>query len=341
MNQNTIKSICLFAIACLTTFSCQKDEIVNNSNLNPNLSYLERGRDCWEDVQKECGLLKFDDMDHFTVVYECLKNEVNSHIFLFDSIHSGLSDDDFNALIDSIGWSEDEPLEDFEAHAMHYSYRKDLVSAENTWLAGGMIGDNPWYVAGMGDVILTTLLSNSRAFFIGNDLYYFNETGQLYVATNGSCEDLAALIEDADKAVENNTNIQLWISTTISDCLSDNGIHGRHNWASNRDLTWLHSFHVWPWGTVILSNICSYKQNIWGNWKRWRSNLAIHQLGILYTYTCEFDQAYNEQVSHRAKYLELPLNYWGVTKNYKTLEPECRFYINGQFVTPEVVNYLQ
>lgn len=122
-------------VVLIVIAGCKKDRMTqNSSSTNQLINDRERGgNDCFEGVKVVCGhILKFNDLQHFQDVYDCLEQAYETWNDDFESQHSLLSDDDYNDYCDSIGFEDDQPLIDFESALNFYSYRKYMSGLEDT-----------------------------------------------------------------------------------------------------------------------------------------------------------------------------------------------------------------
>lgn len=323
-------SFCL-AITLIGVAGCQKERLTqNSSNKNQFNSAAREGRDCYEGVEIVCDhILKFTDMQQFQDVYNCLDQAYETWNDNFESLHSSLSDDDYNAYCDSVGFEDDQPLIDFESALNFYSYRKYMSGLETTWLANGAdSASDPENGDVLEDDILATMFSYDQAVMINDTIYWIDKNGNMYEVTNGDCNLLAQLQADPAGVSANNTRITIFPTTTTnSECRHWDGKGAWNPYATDKKYKWKMSFRYYPWGTSIKSKIKSYKKKS-GNWKKWRTGLEVTPYGTHYDYNCSESASYYTDKQKRRKKLKDKIIWWGEKHQYKTGDPRSYFSAN-------------
>lgn len=331
------KVFTMFLVAVLIVVAgCQKERLTqNSSNKNPlthNSARDGEGRDCYEGVRIVCDhILKFTDMQQFQDVYNCLDQANETWNDNFEAAHSSLSDDDYNAYCDSVGFEEDQPLIDFESALNFYSYRKYMSGLEDTWLANGAdSASDPENGDVLEDDILATMFSYDKAVMINDTIYWIDNDGTMYLVTNGDCALLAQL--QADPVVvsaHNPKRITIFpTKTTNSECRHWDGKGDWNYYASAKKYKWKTSFRYYPWGTSIKGKVKSYKKKN-GNWKKWKTDLEVNPYGTHYDYNCAESASYNVDKQKRRKKLKDKIIWWGEKHQYKSGDPRCYFRANS------------
>lgn len=318
----------VIAFFILSIYSCKKDELQSKAKIDSS-QIAARGGDCFDGINRDCGLLMFNSLEHFQSVYECLEDELEAHCDAMENANANLSDEDYNDLIESTGWDESQPLADFEATASHRSYRMEMENAEDLWLANGATGPHPDESAITDDEILATILSSTRGFIIGNVLYYYGETGTLYTLEDYTCQALTALQADPVQAMATFSKISIWAGPQTGSCENWDKDDGVNNYSIGRKYKWHHSFKYYPWGTVIHGNAKSYKKKTFGGWKKYRTNIEINPYGDHYDYVCAEHEPYNVVKSKRRRLLHKKIVFWGELHQYLPGQPHCGFTINS------------
>ena len=145
----------------------------------------------------DCGMLVFEDSIHFQWVYDCLDAVYENHNQLFIEEYGSLSEEDYNDEADSQGWTEEQPLLDFEDALGHNSYRKKFDDLEDVWLANGADFDyDPDDENCIDDPILATLLNENGAFVIGNIVHFVDANCEWWYLENFDCQSVEDCILD-------------------------------------------------------------------------------------------------------------------------------------------------
>ena len=82
-------------------------------------------------------MLSFVDHAQFEAAYNCLEAASEDHLDAFETSYGHLSEDDYNAMADAIGFVEEQPLIDCESTLSFTTYRMRMAGLESTWLANG------------------------------------------------------------------------------------------------------------------------------------------------------------------------------------------------------------
>lgn len=104
----------LFVWTILALLSCQKDRL--DTSAAPSSMLQRHGSSCASGVRLACGgrILEFTDTAHYQAVYDCLEVEYQAHQDWALGQYGLLDDEAYNDILDSIGFNDDEPLEEFE-----------------------------------------------------------------------------------------------------------------------------------------------------------------------------------------------------------------------------------
>ncbi|MCF8247925.1 MAG: hypothetical protein K9J37_22280 [Saprospiraceae bacterium] len=85
------------------------------------------------------GMLSFTDASHFNKVVICLETRVDNYNDDFEAAHPNTTDEEIEAIIDSLGWNEDQPLLDVEAGLGFMSLRRSIESQMDIWLNNSVL----------------------------------------------------------------------------------------------------------------------------------------------------------------------------------------------------------
>lgn len=124
------------AILAIAIYSCQKNEIFQKENqMNDHmLPYYKSNEIDLTGVEVVNGILKFPDNDKLIYVVEGLDAQCDAYWNSILSTFGDMEDSIFDALMDSLGFSVDQPIIDFEDGFNFYSLRKYLEEEEDAWL---------------------------------------------------------------------------------------------------------------------------------------------------------------------------------------------------------------
>ncbi|MFN3875433.1 MAG: hypothetical protein ACK4L7_05940, partial [Flavobacteriales bacterium] len=166
------------AIATMV-IACRKDELGATAigPVNPK----SNGGDCARNVRMDCGMLSFANEAEFQAVYDCLELAYEAHNDAFESEHAAVSEDDYDNLVDLLGFEEDQPLNEFEAGASSTSFRTSYLTALNAWMD---LGEDPEQFGMMDpftNPIMATLSNSDRAVMIGGKIHVVDAIGRPWV----------------------------------------------------------------------------------------------------------------------------------------------------------------
>ncbi len=84
-------------------------------------------------------MLSFTDASHFNKVVICLEARVDQYNDDFEAAHPNTTDEEIEAIIDSLGWNEDQPLIDLE-NSLHFnSLRRSIEGQMDVWLNNSVL----------------------------------------------------------------------------------------------------------------------------------------------------------------------------------------------------------
>jgi hypothetical protein len=278
---------------------------------------LKRGSSCASGVRLACGgrILEFTDTAHYQAVYDCLEQEYEAHQDWALGQYGQLNDEAYNDILDSIGFNDDEPLQDFEQCLGFSSYRRLLWTMENAWLASGMDPNlDPDNVDNIDDPITATLMSEERAIKIGGIINYLDDQGNWYTVQNGDCSLLDSLIACAS-CVNNPNVLKNTYDTPCGDCWYLLGWSNDEFWHNNKRKV------KWKWDYDLDQNKDiqkfvlvqkSYRKRLFV-WNRFRINQTINMTAELLNHiNCNDLSSMNVSRSDR---------WWRVKLTYSAVSP--------------------
>lgn len=191
----------LLSLALLLTIllwgACKKEE--PSASGGPLPDSIEKGRSrCAETVKLACGgaILAFSDAAHYQAVYDCLDNECSVYNDAVEQQYGYLGEDDYNTLLDNMGYNEEQPLIDFETAHSFFSLRQQLYDAETQWLQAG---NDPEFMPDnecIADPIQQTLYSTMNAVMIGGVILVTDRNCEQWLITNGDCNLIQQIYND-------------------------------------------------------------------------------------------------------------------------------------------------
>lgn len=130
-----IRTILLLFIAAATVFLACRKELPSTTGARAESPGSQKAdvTACLKDVATACGMLKFATWGEFEDTRACLQAAYEAHIDAFDNLYGNLDEDDYNNVVDQLGFTEDQPLIEFEDALNHNSHRRHLASLEAAW----------------------------------------------------------------------------------------------------------------------------------------------------------------------------------------------------------------
>lgn len=260
-------------------------------------------------------MLAFDDAAHFQEVYDCQELAYEAYNDSIDQLYSGLSDEMYNDLLDSIGFIDETPLIDFEQNFSGYhSYRQYMQSLTDVWLLAGADplsdpdGDNV-----VGDLFTEVLFNRHGAVMIGGVIHMTLPNGDQVEILNGDCDVYMCFANDPGCQI-GGQNVVTHKGSYSGDCRDNAEERGWQTWDSGKKrIKWRMKFKY----SQFLDNHRTFvemkslrKKN--GKWRDYRSpigfvvkgphnggNEAIGRSSI----DCQFSDDYNPiRIVKRRKY---------------------------------------
>ncbi len=295
------------------------------------------GTNCFNGIMLACNnVLEFTDMQQFWDTYECLEIAYEQYNDNFEALHVNLNDSLYDLYCDSVGFDEDQPLNDFEKNFNGFvSYRSWFIKEEDNWLNNVNLDPNtdPENNNYFDDDILMTFFNVERAVKIAGVIYWIGKDGLIYQINNGDCQLLVELQKNPD--IQNGNITIFSTSSNSSECDRWEEKHDKAKFdGNNKQFKWKLSFRSWPWGTISKSKIIAYKKKNNGNWRRYRASLYVSNFGVAYDINCSDASDYsNFKGIKRRKKLNTK-NYWGnLTAQFQNETAAGEFEANGHSIT--------
>ncbi|MFZ1694044.1 MAG: hypothetical protein WAT74_12665 [Flavobacteriales bacterium] len=130
----------MFVAAMIAMIACKKEiHDMRSKTCEPDGAFKagDPPQDCAMNVSIECGMLSFEDLDHFLAVAECLTERYNAHVDWFVSQNENLDDDELDELAEVSGFVDEEAIIYFETSLGFASYRQHYESTLTDWVDAG------------------------------------------------------------------------------------------------------------------------------------------------------------------------------------------------------------
>lgn len=119
-------------------------------------------------------------------MYDCLEAVYEAHLDAFEAQYGSLLEVVYNDMADQLGFVDEQPLIEFEGGSGFASYRTQIATLEESWLANGADPAlSPFLDEVFVDNILATLYDKNGATMIGGVINYWAPNGDIYQIPNG------------------------------------------------------------------------------------------------------------------------------------------------------------
>ncbi|MFN8712956.1 MAG: hypothetical protein ACK5Z2_08890 [Bacteroidota bacterium] len=271
--------------------SCKKEEVANYHQLQ-----YSNARLCTVEAITTCSgtVLSFPNQAAFDAAYNCLEQEYEAHNTNFEQQHSNLNDDDYNLLIDQIGFDEEQTLRDFENSVNFNSLRATLNAQELIWLNDTILdpATDPWNHV-IDDPIYATLLSANGDVKIGNSIFHYEPDGTIIELTNGDCDELT-LIHNNPNYRSGNT-IALTLGPFNEPCKRVKSESDDREWltTSSKMYKWRIGFFGRFFSADATVKIRNFKRNSNNRWRRMATSSYVEVSGSARNSSCTEIQAFS------------------------------------------------
>lgn len=328
--------------------ACNKEKDIKPQAANATASNASKEgggeSDCVFNVTVCNGTFIFANQAEYDVVYNCLEQEYEQHNDDFEAQYANLNDDDFNAMADQTGFDEDATLLAFEQGKSFNSYRQLLRDLEDAWLNNVNLNTatDPDLLDYFDDPVANALMSHNRKVLIGTNLYLIDNTGELWVKANATCNDIPNIGKDPANLAKDPSITPALLSNSSGnpDCISNEKKCDLQQYGNNgyKQFKWKAKFR--QGGGVfdlvkphINSKIVSYKKKANGHWKNYKTTLRLELAGT----TCNTSpSAYSQIKEKRRNRLKkgIPLGSWIFLNPYlshPTGAIHFNYHIVGQY----------
>jgi hypothetical protein len=277
----------LFSFTIVIFHSCQREkELDDPTDPEPALAI---GSGCTPKITLVCGsVLRFGSQTHFDNTYNCLEAEYEAHCDAFELANAGLTEDQYNDLIDATGWNEEQTLMAFEsAFPGYFSLRKLIegqmdIFLENTVLDEANNPDDHY----IDDDIERAMYNKFGQVVIGTILYDYEPDGAHFEVTNPSCSQILALQANPAGMIGQPGisyfppppyDLRRDIIPPAGTLCANEYSYKNHkdDCMSNRRFKYRLKFKSHPSNAVAKAKVRAFKKKSNGKYKRWRTKMAI------------------------------------------------------------------
>lgn len=284
------------ALSVAILSGCTKD--LESRTAGP--AHIAKHSYCVELVTLACDetVLVFDNYAHYFQVIACLEEEMAAHNdFVVQEYGYLTDDDDYNDMLNSIGWIDDQPLLDFESQLGFSSYRSVYADAELDWMNNdldpGLDPDN-WSCE--TDPVIQTLLGANGAMIIDGVLQFLDSDCNWWTIPSGDCSLIG---NTSDPGVE------LTPKHHEGDCFWSYQNRGEDNYDNNRRQKWEHKLqenYTWGYATYRATQKY-YKRHLGIVWLPYRVQQSVTGIHYKLDFDCHECNYWTEYREDRAKTL--------------------------------------
>lgn len=237
------------------------------------------------------GMLAFNSLADVEKAMDYLEYKYEQYDDAFLAQNPGLTDDQYDALEESIGYNDDLPYIDFENQYGLSSKRAQISGAEDNWLE--INGDDTTQDPDSGfvpDDEFRTIVNRYGELRVGSTYYVFNDDGTYYEGGAQFYSEIVAL-----RTIKQNDPLPLHIikheNSTVLAIPPPNCKSGKKSGGYQRNGNWRfkHVTSIWnfPWGGRIIGKTKSHKKNSNGKWKKRRTTIGVQVMGDIVNANCE------------------------------------------------------
>lgn len=221
-------------------------------------------------------------------------------------------------MIATSGWVDEQPLLDFESANGYTSYRENMASLEDAWLASGAQDPSPWVNDIFVDEILGSMFNKDGAAMIGETIIYYAPNGDIYYipAAGEDCMLYDCILSNPENCDLDSVKVRKANSGSVCGpyYVVEDSVEYYYN-DGERKVTWFMKFnHTGGYGGqhIFRSEIRAYKKKN-GSWKKRRTALGVNLEGSAFNpeEACkETGGETNPQVAKRRKVRRNKLKFW-------------------------------
>lgn len=334
------------ALTLLFALSCRK-ELRDDSGAPATLGIAKgSGFDCIEGVTLVCGIPKYVNAEHFELVYDCLEAAYEGHSDDFEDLYGSLSEDAYEDMVTQTGFVDEQPLIEYESAVGYSSYRAELASLEEAWLAAGADPQTDPYLADVFvDDVLAAMYDKNGAAIIEGVIVYWAPNGDIYEIPNMDCDLYACILTQGPENC-NLDSVKIIKANASSPCgpyfVTEDSVEFYNN-DGERRVSWFMKFnHTGGFGGqhIYRSQIRAYKKKN-GSWKKRRTALSVNIGGQAFNpeESCkETDGETNPQTPRRRKVRKNCMKFWPKYLDYSAQDERLKagHHFTGNFTTDKL-----
>lgn len=324
----------------LTLPSCKKVEDASSTN-NRDMSNLRVVSECYSDIDVVCdGILRFDNIDHYENTIDCIDESHETWNADFEAIHDFIDDDQWNQLVDSLNFIEDQPYFDFDKYFKIKSYFSYIDSLDRVWYDVYNCDSlhDPDLFDLIGDDAEALLFNREMEIMIGDSLFKFYSDGTVIAIYGMDCNTLKAIRLDSSNAAHY-SNVVRHPSPPLDPVCSRQGEEPRNIYYGTSGEYKIKCQHKMTnfFITKEKAKTKSQKKKSNGKWRKWATSLYIRIEGYEYGPGC-VEQPYDIDVDKdknrkklKIKYKSPLMNGWfiAIGANKSTHQATKSTYIYG------------
>ncbi len=302
------------------------------------------------------GVLEFTDEAEFEAVLLCLENQYEEWCDDFESANSSLTENEYNALIESTNWDEEQTLVNWENSSPgYYSLRRFIRQQVEIWMQNDVLNietdpDN----FPIDDEVERTLYNNFGQVKIGNILIDYEANGGMYTVENPTCDDIITLQTNPQSMI-GKTGVTYYppngkkkgnvIPEAGASCF-DVKEYDYSDIKTVDNFKFKYRVHAWEWDNQwakAIARVKSYKKKNGNGWKRWRPETRVQVVGYWYAYNdydgdCKIVDSYNklkpecgENICWRKRHTLRAKKKNGESYRYRLQQNGSQYPISGGF----------
>lgn len=337
MKKNFFITFLTFIFIALLFFSCDQEQL----NLNSKIKVIKYNNGLKADVE----MLAFQDFDEFIQTMQDLETSTLSHILYFNNNHQGLTEDQYNYMIDSLGFNEEQILDEFQSN---YNFKKSMRlkynELESIWL------DNDSLVQSLDPInqypfssIEMTLLNEYGEVKIGDGILKMLDSGYIYI-TDG-CLITLSKFNNGDNSVLNQSNVNSGFNS-LFDCLIAKAENVPYFYFGGNKRARMHEhFNTYVLTVVSNTNLTVYRQNTSNtHWRKWAMPMTVSNTTFFFNNDCESyeripepdESANTSSLSNHCYNLNLQNVQWLRAKNNASV---CGDYYWGTYAEDDILSW--
>lgn len=281
--KKSLKFIACQLALVLAFTSCSKDneDVIENEEVNftSNIEIVSFNTNSGNrgSFSSSGTMLSFPTFQDFEDTYNMLDNQMEAHDDAFVAQYDHLTLDELDAMEDSTGFVDNQPLIDFEnQYGFGNSLRVTYENAENAWLANSeLLLENDPEKDMFFDEIEQAMLNEHQEVMIAGKVYVFGKEDNTYEINDNFAASLDKINNNED--VSNDPNIKAtskwdseycasWKADEEFSPLFDNG---------KRKMKFILKLRQAPFIGKTKARIVSYKKKNNGNWRKSRRHIGV------------------------------------------------------------------